>query len=322
MFDLHPGTRLGTCGHDILPLWNQFSTFSAPMDPRTTASSLNSEYDLRVVSIYDTLLNVGRECRLLMAVSSYLESKWGLIKCLYLWSRYGTFVDTILNVTRRLDMRVNLNPSSCTTLSKIVTIFAGLGIGIAEIILMTRTYAIYGRSKKLLGFFIIMWLSFGGVALWAVINWTDSFKLPEAHTSCDLESSNNILLVCLVSILAGETVIVLLTLWKGFRTCSLGGSALRSSRLVISFYRDGIMFYLVMLLILILAVVFQALPGPVLKSVGDTPLRVVHSVLACHLVIHIRVVALENETNTGETKSPIVFANFPDESRRGVDTVV
>jgi hypothetical protein len=47
-----------------------------------------------------------------------------------------------------------------------------------------------------------------------------------------------------------------------------------------------------------------------------------HSIMACHLVIHIRVVALENETNTGATKSPIVFANFPDESRRGVDTVV
>jgi hypothetical protein len=47
-----------------------------------------------------------------------------------------------------------------------------------------------------------------------------------------------------------------------------------------------------------------------------------HSIMACHLVIHIRVVALENETNIGATKSPIVFAKFPAESRRGVDTVV
>jgi hypothetical protein len=47
-----------------------------------------------------------------------------------------------------------------------------------------------------------------------------------------------------------------------------------------------------------------------------------HSIMACHLVIHIRVVALENEMNTGAPKSPIVFANFPVESRRGVDTVV
>ncbi|KAJ7863251.1 hypothetical protein B0H13DRAFT_2070682 [Mycena leptocephala] len=269
MFDLHRlGTRLGTYDHDILPLWNQFPTFSVPMDPRTPASSLNSEYDLRVASyvvvafltilIYDTLLNLGLEYHHIW------KSKWGLIKCLYLWSRYGTFFDTILNVIRRLDMSVNLNPSSCTTLLKIITIFSGIGISIAEskpnivpnllfersetVILMTRTYAIYGRSKKLLGFFIIMWLSIGGVATWAVINWTDSFKLPpESHTSCDLVSSSNTLLVCLVSLLAGETIIVLLTLWKGFRTFSLGGSALRSSRLVISFYRDGIMFYLAML---------------------------------------------------------------------------
>jgi hypothetical protein len=87
-------------------------------------------------------------------------------------------------------------------------------------------------------------------------------------------SSSNVPLICLVSLLAGETgnihgnryftgtdsqisVIVLLTLWKGFRTCrmdfchgfvvlkklkiivSLGESAFRSSGLVISFYRDG-----------------------------------------------------------------------------------
>jgi hypothetical protein len=61
---------------------------------------------------------------------------------------------------------------------------------------------------------------------------------PEPNTSCDLVSSSNALLVCLVSLLAGETgkihnniyftgtdnrisVIVLLTVWEGFRTCRM-----------------------------------------------------------------------------------------------------
>jgi hypothetical protein len=58
------------------------------------------------------------------------------------------------------------------------------------------------------------------------------------------------------------------------------------------------------------------------KQTGHCALSFMYSVMACHLVIHIRVVALKNETNTGATKSPIVFVNFPAESHRGVDTVV
>ncbi|KAJ7863250.1 hypothetical protein B0H13DRAFT_2070658 [Mycena leptocephala] len=198
MFHLHLGTR--TYNHDIFPLWNQYSRFSAQaaMDPRTTTSSLNSEYDLRVVSVGISFAKPGSESdhhfavaclTILVGLLGYMsgincswqyhhiwKSKWGLIKCLYLWSRYGTFIDTILAAIRRLDMNVNLDPSICNTLSKFDAIFSGLGIGIAEIILMTRTYALYGRSKKLLGFFIIMWLSIGGVSGWAAINWTNSFK--------------------------------------------------------------------------------------------------------------------------------------------------
>ncbi|KAJ7822449.1 hypothetical protein B0H13DRAFT_2126967 [Mycena leptocephala] len=82
------------------------------------------------------------------------------------------------------------------------------------------------------------------------------------------------------------------------------------------------MFYLVMLLIFITAVVLQIVAEPGLKSIGLMPLRVMHSILACHLVIHVRVVASEHETDTVATKTPIVFAQFPAESRHAVDTVI
>jgi len=268
---------------------------------------------------YDTLLNVSLEYRHIW------KSKWGFIKCLYLWSRYGTFLDTTVAVLSRLDM--NIGPSSCNTFSKFNTIFAGFGIGITEIILMTRTYALYGRPKKLLAFFMILWLSIGGVCTWAVINLTSSNPAPSPFISCALDTSSNVLLVsnvglvCYISLLAGETVIVLLTFWKGLRTFQLAGSASRSSHLVVSFYLDGIMFYLIMLLIFVVVVVLQNTAPQMLRSIGVTPLRVMHSILACHLVIHVRVVASQSDTNTS-IKSAIVFANLPADSRRGVDTVV
>jgi len=125
-----------------------------------------------------------------------------------------------------------------------------------------------------------------------------------------------------VSLLAGETVIVFLTLWKAFHTFYVPKSTFRSSDLVTSFYRDGILFYLVVLAIFIIDVVLQIIAPASLKLITDTPLRVAHSISACHLVIHVRAMAAEEETGTNSAKSSLVFANFPVASRHGVDTIV
>ncbi|KAJ6562822.1 hypothetical protein DFH09DRAFT_1159700 [Mycena vulgaris] len=290
------------------------------MDPASTLSSdLQVSYvDVAFLTLltYDTLFNVDREYRHIW------RSKWGVVKILYLWTRYSTFIDTVLAVQKRLNG--DLDQSSCRALTNFTTIFAGFGIGITEIILMIRTYALYGGSKKLLVFFLIMWFSIAGFNTWAVIKWTESFKFEVApnSNSCDLSSSSNIGLVCYVSLIAGETAIVLLTLWKGLHTFSLSGTVFRCSGLVASFYRDGILFYLVMLLIFIVDVVLQRVAPPALKFIADTPLRVIHSISACHLVIHVRATASEESQGPMAAKSSLVFANLSAGSWRGVDTIV
>ncbi|KAJ7620557.1 hypothetical protein DFH06DRAFT_1234203 [Mycena polygramma] len=72
------------------------------------------------------------------------------------------------------------------------------------------------------------------------------------------------------------------------------------------------MFYLTMLLTFIIVIVLEN----VSQFSADTPLRVMHSILACHLVLHVRVIASEDETNTAAPKSSLVFAKFPVESHR------
>ncbi|KAF8169108.1 hypothetical protein K438DRAFT_2024723 [Mycena galopus ATCC 62051] len=292
------------------------------MDPIAAQSDLQLNSYINVASLtlltYDTMLNFSLEYRYIW------KSKWGLIKCLYLWARYGTFLEISLDVLRRVDARVNLDPSTCTTLSKFITIYSGFSMGITEVILMVRTYALCGRSKTLLGFFIALWLSIGAFCTWALLNYTGSIQVePSSYSiSCDLYSSNNILLLCYVALLAGETVIVLLTLWQALRTYRQAGLAFKSHRLILSFYRDGVMFYLVMLLCLIFVVVLQSDAPVALKPIGDTPLRVIHSILACHLVVHVRVIAAKDETNSAVTLPPIVFAKSPAESGRGIDSIV
>ncbi|KAJ7247983.1 hypothetical protein C8J57DRAFT_1240496 [Mycena rebaudengoi] len=112
---------------------------------------------------------------------------------------------------------------------------------------------------------------------------------------------------------------------------SLVGNAYRPSHLVVSFYRDGVSFYLAMLEnpfvtevqgILIAVVVLQIVAHPPLQSIGIVPLRVIHSILACLLVIYVRVLASDEATNQTAARSQIVFAGFPAESGGWVDTAI
>ncbi|KAJ7223380.1 hypothetical protein GGX14DRAFT_427421, partial [Mycena pura] len=236
---------------------------------------------------YDTLLSAGQEYKHIW------KSQWGVIKVLYLWSRYGAFIDTTIAVQKRVG---NVGPSYCRFATDFDTLFSGLGIGVTEIILMIRTYAQYNRAKKLLAFFFLSWFITGGVCLWVVIQWSKSFTMEASVpslTSCNVESSA-VGIACYAALLGGETVTVLLTLWKGIYFFFLPKSQQKHLHVMTTFYRDGIIFYLVMLFIFIAVAVLRFVAPMPLQDAGDTPLRVIHSISACHLVIRVREVAIQD----------------------------
>ncbi|KAJ7902938.1 hypothetical protein B0H13DRAFT_2335460 [Mycena leptocephala] len=154
---------------------------------------------------YDVLLNVSEEYHHIW------KSKWSLIKCLYLWSRYGPFIDTIFTVLKGggliTDLLFGVSPTSCNTLTKFNTVFSIFGIGVTE---------------------------------------NHPFKSEIA-------------------------VIVLLTLWKfvHYKASGVAGT-FRSSRLMISFYRDGIMFYVAILAFFIGIVILQSGSPTEFKLIGLT----------------------------------------------------
>ncbi|KAJ7619480.1 hypothetical protein FB45DRAFT_1033334 [Roridomyces roridus] len=263
--------------------------------------------------VYDTLLQASQEHLHIW------KSRWSVVKCLYLWTRYAAYVDTSLGLFLRVDS-TPLPSLTCDKISIFNTVFGAVGITIAEVILMIRTYALYGRSKKLLAFFVILFLSIGGVNLWAVLGYSEATAF-ESGNSCDSnDPGNKTWIVCYTSFLAVETIIVSLTLRKACKILVLadGLDFLRHpSKLVATFYRDGIFFYLAILSIFIIDVVLKvAIARPALQDIGDSPLRVLHSILACRLVIHVRHIAAEEDgyPSTGSVKSPIMFAKIKGES--------
>ncbi|KAJ7145770.1 hypothetical protein C8R44DRAFT_1794 [Mycena epipterygia] len=232
--------------------------------------------------VYDTLLQLSEE---------YLhiwKSRWTLIKCLYLWTRYSTFISTIASL---VDL-ATASSSTCNKVTTFVIVFSGFGI----VILMVRTYTLYERSKKLLAFFFLMWFSVGGIAFWAVTRWTFSanFTSPNASglPSCYFSTTSGIGigLVCYLSLLVGESIIVLLTLWKLFRKFYH-----HKSGLLRSLYRDGVWFYLAILPFTggTVLVLFLAPPG--LNNIANAPVQVMHTILVCRLVTHAREMAAEDD---------------------------
>jgi len=236
---------------------------------------------------YDTLLQINQEYLYIW------RARWALIKCLYLWTRYSPFIGTIIAVV----YSTQPNSSACNV-STFSTVFAGFGIGITEFILMVRSYTLYERSKKLLVFFFLLWFSVSGVSFWAVTKWTTSPKFSSSSSntsgiaSCHFSNSGGIGigLVCYLSLLVGETVIVFLTLWKLCRRFSY-----HKSSLLTSLYRDGVWFYLAIPPFTIATVVILFIAPPGLSDVADTPVSVMHAVLCCRLITHARQMAAEDD---------------------------
>ncbi|KAJ6496212.1 hypothetical protein C8R45DRAFT_1094466 [Mycena sanguinolenta] len=232
-------------------------------------------YDLQLVSridvgmltalTYDTLLNVDQEYRLVW------QSPWSLVKILYLYARYSPFVDGALGVHIRTQL--GIAPETCHVMTSFARIFAVLGTIITELILTVRTYALYEKSLSLLTFLAVMWLAIAGVNIWALIRWTGSLTpvLMSPANSCNLDSHQNIGVTIYASLLTGETIIVLLTAWKGLHTFWLSRSIYRHSQLITTFYRDGLLFYLAIFVILVVDVSLELQAPPGLKFIADSP---------------------------------------------------
>ncbi|KAE9406698.1 hypothetical protein BT96DRAFT_987252 [Gymnopus androsaceus JB14] len=229
---------------------------------------------------YDYFLSFAQEVLDLHRSPTFGPANWGFVEALYFISRYSPFIDTILVVEAL---------RSCNRVMTFNTIFSGMGIGISDLILIIRTYSIYSRSRKVLAVLIISWVAVAAANIAAVINWTkiDPTLITPETPSCFLFSESKMGLINFISLLAGETVVVALTLWKTLRDYLELGYPGTSQKVAITFFRDGVLFYL-----FILRNVLMLIYAPVeLQGILDTPLRVMHSILCCRLVIHVRAVA-------------------------------
>ncbi|KAF9062861.1 hypothetical protein BDP27DRAFT_1451564 [Rhodocollybia butyracea] len=237
--------------------------------------------------------------------------------CIF-FSRYSPFIDTILAIEEKLNPHVS--SASCYRTIAFNTLFAGLGIGISDLILIIRTYALYQRSRKVFAILIISWSAVFVVNVLSAIKWNDSDTLAFSESitlsggsSCFLIGQNKTGLVSYISLLLGETVVVALTLWQGFREShySKHGFYEATQNVLITFHRDGVLFYMCILPIT-LGNALLTVYAPAQLQILETPLRVMHSIFCCKLIIHVREIANPPDDETQDL-STLNFHNSSSE---------
>ncbi|OCH87889.1 hypothetical protein OBBRIDRAFT_128728 [Obba rivulosa] len=272
-------------------------------------------------AIYDYFLTMGDE------VSLVWPSRWSLMKVLFLLNRYLVFVDTAIAVQTSINLFSNLE--ECDAEHRVFICIYVMGIGIVELIIGIRTYAVWRCSKRILCLLVTVYLSgFAGVLF--LLNrfvQIETFPSPTLmrHESC----TANITIAqapwpAYIFMVLMESVVILLTLIHCHVSTSPCSKLPQVSPLAQSprfspldevLRRDGIMFYFTMLGMSITNISL-ILAGPAaLSSMMQMPLRVVHSLLCSRMILNIRNAVLERQI----TRFPALSVRFATESYLGLE---
>ncbi|KAF9449499.1 hypothetical protein P691DRAFT_553135 [Macrolepiota fuliginosa MF-IS2] len=229
-----------------------------------------------------------------MEVTHVWNSPWSVMKVLYLVSRYTPFIDIPTGNIHQFGYAVP--EKTCHVMYDCTAWMFTVGMAIADLIFTFRTWVIWGKTKPmgwaLAALYAAIWilaLVILGIYLPTVIHEASPF--PELF-GCIARSPSTLLSTSYIAFMVFEAIMLLLVVVRGISDLRNGGSESRLMRLV---YRDGVIYYIYIFCLSTLnAITILKFP----KDYGSILLglqRMVHSVLSCRVILHIREQARKQE---------------------------
>ncbi|EIW55886.1 uncharacterized protein TRAVEDRAFT_73625 [Trametes versicolor FP-101664 SS1] len=217
-------------------------------------------------------------------------SRWSFMKAVFFINRYTPLVDLTLNISLVL---YTTNPQSCKIQYDILAGSYVFGSLASEAIIMARTMALYNFS-----IFVILLMGAAGLGILIpsiVIchSFLSQIDYPDAAIlrfigGCVPTVEARPVWVLYTCLMASETIVVLLTFYKMYQTPS---ERKHRSPLVHTMYRDGSLYYVVLLMFSIANLCFMLLAPKAASSVIQMPFRVVHSTMCSRVLLNLRKVA-------------------------------
>ncbi|TCD65713.1 hypothetical protein EIP91_002289 [Steccherinum ochraceum] len=189
--------------------------------------------------VYDYLLTVDSE------VAYIWPTQMSVMKVLFFYTRYSCFVDLFLGVSFHLTD--GITPQECHRLFLLIGWLNVVGIIVAEVVMVVRTWAIWNKSRRVGIGLAVMSVStvVAGCLIEGLFLKTLTFtSYPHMNIpGCALTGGNPTVGIVFILIIIVETIALVLTLIKGVQRFRHLGIQ-RSQGLVYVLYRDGVLFYL------------------------------------------------------------------------------
>ncbi|RDB18312.1 hypothetical protein Hypma_000493 [Hypsizygus marmoreus] len=244
-----------------------------------------------------------------MEVEHIWKSKMSIANVLFYLSRYLPFID--LPMVLYYALAPNISNKTCFQLYVISSGFTAFGIGVAESIMVLRTYALWGNNRRVLVFLMgLIAACYIPVIVFLVVFFRSlKYGDPPLPTvlGCYPTEGSIILFGDFAILMFLEATIMAMTLWIGYKR-------FRHSRnpLVRTLYRDGIFYFVYLFLISAGNVIVLVAGPPEYVDLLNTFQRVMHSVLSTRTMLHVRDTARRDmrTTEREETTGSLAFTTL------------
>lgn len=233
---------------------------------------------------YDYLLNFNREVTLIW------YSPWTYTKVLYFIVRYLPFIDIVFLL--RFQLVLGLTKDDCGWIFPAVSWLTTVSTFSAEVIMMIRTWAVWQRDKRIAAVFGALCCAYIGLAVSGNIGFVNSIILADppypGFRGCLVLGAANSLTNTYITLVVMEFLVLFFTAISAIRTFRKGGIGNRLSQII---HRDGILFYLYLLVGSIMNVIFLIV-SPLDLHFSFVPVcMALYSSLTTRVLLNIREVA-------------------------------
>ncbi|RPD65327.1 hypothetical protein L226DRAFT_557906 [Lentinus tigrinus ALCF2SS1-7] len=212
-------------------------------------------------------------------------NKLDLMKVVFLVNKYSPLLDTTLSIT--LDI-FTYEAKSCAIQYQILAYWYITGILFSEFILIARTRALWQFNPFVTALLLGAGLEMVALVLYITHETISYTEYPEGPllriAGCLPSIQDQDLWPAYMYMILAETGIVFLTLFKWY----LEPVDLKRGRLFATMYRDGSLFFAIVLVLSVVNLLVMLFAPQDMSSSMQMPLRVIHSALCTRVLLNLR----------------------------------
>lgn len=258
-----------------------------------------------MILLYDYVLTFGEE------VEFIWKQKISVGSILFLFNRYMPMIDLVIAMNSYTNRAIQQD-KFCLPWVRIDVWITVLCVGIIDVLLLLRTWALWGRSKTILICLSVLLvaciLAASGTSLYYSLTVVEFPSLDNIRSCLYTIPNINIIYGSYVSSILFDSTVMILTLIKAVPARQPNGL----TPLITQLLKDGVQYFVIIFLTAIVNMIMVNLAPPAPSATLSILYLVMASTLGCRLILNLRGSILRpayNEENTTIYLNTLVFNN-------------